>query len=200
MWDRAKERHDSYRNIFTAAMRNMSRLKTPSVVAKLEAASLKAIVDFEVRRNKNNPAWTFREQGISRLVEDFFLLDEYITGFESERFRNWSTSWYRHLLSQQSIDEIETIADEKLRTDAVVKKVSPLITPVLAFFGALCHALQEGENQLSATDAYWLGLIDEVIGDNTLMSLRMIEEYRPDESEKKQEEDADKQTGVSAGA
>lgn len=32
------------------------------------------------------------------------------------------------------------------------------------FFIALCHALQVGENPLSATDALHLGLIDEVLG------------------------------------
>jgi len=49
----------------------------------------------------------------------------------------------------------------------------------------MCHALQEGENQLTATDAYWLGLVDEVIGVKELMSLRMIEEFKVDAPEEK---------------
>lgn len=83
--------------------------------------------------------------------------------------------------------KIDAIADEKERADKLVEKVSPLISPLLAFFGALCHALQEGENQLNATDAYWLGLVDEVIGVRELMSLRMIEEYKADEPAEKNE-------------
>lgn len=126
-------------------------------------------------------------EGIVRLAEDFFLLDEYITGFSGSRLRNWCENWGRYVLSEDTKGEIDAIADEKVRTDKLVEKASPLISPLLAFFGALCHALQEGENQLNATDAYWLGLVDEVIGVRELMSLRMIEEYKTDEPAEKNE-------------
>ena len=49
-----------------------------------------------------------------------------------------------------------------------------------SFFVALCHALQEGENELTATDAFWLGLIDEVMGVKELSGFREIMEYEPD--------------------
>lgn len=46
---------------------------------------------------------------------------------------------------------------------------------------ALCFTFQQGEDEfLSAHDAYWLGLIDEVIGDDSLLHLRTIKE-RADE-------------------
>jgi hypothetical protein len=32
--------------------------------------------------------------------------------------------------------------------------------PFSSFFVALCHALQQSENKLTAIDAFWLGLID----------------------------------------
>lgn len=43
-----------------------------------------------------------------------------------------------------------------------------------------CHFLQEGENTLSALDAFWLGLIDEVIGESQSCP-RLFSEFRPDE-------------------
>jgi enoyl-CoA hydratase/carnithine racemase len=46
----------------------------------------------------------------------------------------------------------------------------------------LCHALQEGENELTAKDAYWLGLIDEVIGED-LYTIRDLMEYEDDPAE-----------------
>ena len=51
--------------------------------------------------------------------------------------------------------------------------------PLSSFFVALCDALQEGENELTAIDAYWLGLVVEVFGEQ-LWSLRAFEEYKPD--------------------
>jgi len=43
------------------------------------------------------------------------------------------------------------------------------------FFGALCHALQEEENPMTALDAFWLGLIDEVIGEDLPTERKMFE-------------------------
>jgi len=53
---------------------------------------------------------------------------------------------------------------------------------MIAFFIALCHALQEGENELTAIDAYWLGLVDEVVGEH-LWTIRLMEEFEPDPPE-----------------
>jgi hypothetical protein len=52
--------------------------------------------------------------------------------------------------------------------------------PLQAFFVAVCHALQEGENELTATDAYWLGLVDEVVGEQNLLSSRNFREFQDD--------------------
>jgi hypothetical protein len=55
----------------------------------------------------------------------------------------------------------------------------------------LCHALQEGENELTATDAYWLGLVDEVVGKN-LLSARSFEEFKPDPQSKTDQNEEEK--------
>jgi hypothetical protein len=77
------------------------------------------------------------------------------------------------------MEAIRAIKDEKSRTDRLVEVVSPILQPISAFFVALCHTLQEGENELTATDAYWLGIVDEVIGE-PLPTTRWIAEYRND--------------------
>ena len=50
-----------------------------------------------------------------------------------------------------------------------------MIEPLWYFVVALCRLLQQGENRLTAVDAYWLGLVDEVVGAR-LPSLRLIAE------------------------
>ena len=83
------------------------------------------------------------------------------------------------MLPKAEADELNAIQDEKTRTEKLVEKVEPILEPVWSFFIALCHALQDGENELTGRDAYWLGLVDEVVGES-LMSLRTIMEFRPD--------------------
>jgi hypothetical protein len=83
------------------------------------------------------------------------------------------------MVPAETLAEIELIVDEAERVELLVENVRPMLQPIWSFFVALCHALQEGENRLTATDAYWLGLVDEVIGKD-LMSLRIFEEFKPD--------------------
>jgi hypothetical protein len=46
----------------------------------------------------------------------------------------------------------------------------------------LCHCLQDEDHELSATDACWLGLIDEVIGGPPeLYPFRLLMENVPDD-------------------
>ena len=67
-----------------------------------------------------------------------------------------------------------------MREPEMLKLVKPRIRPIWLFFVALCHVIQEGENELTPVDAYWLGLIDEVWGAKELVTLRSVVEHRPD--------------------
>jgi hypothetical protein len=80
---------------------------------------------------------------------------------------------------QKSRAEIDAIADEKAQEARILEKVQPILQPVWSFFVALCHALQEGENELTAIDAYWMGLVNKVIGE-ALPTSRWFAEYEPD--------------------
>jgi enoyl-CoA hydratase/carnithine racemase len=50
------------------------------------------------------------------------------------------------------------------------------IGPAWFFLVALCHCLQEGENELTAADAYWIGIVDEVYGEPSLWGSRQLAE------------------------
>jgi hypothetical protein len=43
------------------------------------------------------------------------------------------------------------------------------------FVYALCKRLQQSENRLSACDAYWLGIVDEVLGTDLSCVREMVE-------------------------
>lgn len=179
VWLKAKDRYGRYEDLLHTVVRGIRRKAGPRSLAELEADHLKALIAFEVRNHKKYPTWSFAGGGIGRLVDDFFLLVEYMDNYGSERLKNWCTTFGRWILPPKTLEEIETITDEKLRVERLVDNVRPVLQPIWSFFVALCHALQEGENQLTATDAYWLGLVDEIIGED-LMSFRLFQEYVPD--------------------
>lgn len=182
VWMKAKDRHGRYQDLLDSVL-NKTKLRRNSATRKLaevEAENINAIVAFELKTNKKNPQWSFRTEGLGRLADDFFLLNEYITTYSSDRLQRWCTSFGKWTLPTSEAEEIEKIADEKERSEKLVEKVRPILQPIWSFFVALCHALQEGENELTAIDAYWLGLVDEVIGETDLWTLRDLFEVQPD--------------------
>jgi ATP-dependent protease ClpP protease subunit len=186
VWQKVRNRHGRYEDLFSNVFRNSRRKPGPvASFARLEGDVIKGLVDFEVKRNKRDPNWQFRGAGLSQLADDFFLFNEYLSSYNDERLMNWCTSFGKYILPADDIAEIDAISDADEQNKKILEKVRPLLQPLWSFFVALCHALQEGENELTAHDAYWLGLIDEVVGDSNIMSVRSMAEYRPDPPVKK---------------
>ena len=180
VWAKAKERYGRYQALIDSVIKRTKKNFETQTLAEIEAGDLKAIIAFELRKNKKNPQWSFRNEGLGRMADDFFLLNEYVTTYSHERLQRWCASFGKWTLPPKEAEEIEAIADEKERSDKLIEKVRPILQPIWSFFVALCHALQEGENELTAIDAYWLGLVDEVIGESNLWTTRDLFEVQPD--------------------
>jgi ATP-dependent protease ClpP protease subunit len=101
-----------------------------------------------------------------------------------EQFWDSCAQWGRFSLNEADMEEVESIQDKEAQSKKLIEKARPHFEPLFAFLSALCHALQEGErNYLTASDAYWLGLIDEVIGE-PLKCPRLLSEFVPDPENK----------------
>jgi len=180
--DKARVRYERYEELLETVFRKARHRKGKKSLAQLEADHINAIMAFEIKNNEANPSWSLTNGGMNSLVDDFFLWNEYIDNYGSERLREWCLMFGRWTFPagmEAEMEAIRAIKDEKSRTDRLVEVVSPILQPISAFFVALCHTLQEGENELTATDAYWLGIVDEVIGE-PLPTTRWIAEYRND--------------------
>lgn len=202
VWQRAKDRHGRYRELFSTVLKKVKGDVAKMSVAQAESAAIKAIAEFEVKANKGDPSWSFRDGGIERLTDDFFLFHEYLSGLGGDRLQRWSTNWGKYIVPPDVVKQIDAIADEKERSKKLNETVGPLLEPPTSFFAAFCHALQEGENELTAEDAYWLGLVDEVVGEDHLLCLRHFEENKPDTKaeQNEQEKTNDAEKTSSAGA
>ena len=188
LWKKARQRQGRYHDLIATVVQNQGTSSVKSL-AEMQAIVIKAIVDFEVISNEKDPTWNFRVGGLSIVVDDFFLVNEYLVNTNHDRLKEWCTSFGKWSLTQDQINEVDAIPDENARLEKTIELVRPILQPIWTFFVALCHALQEGENELTATDAFWLGLIDEVIGED-FMTVRDLNEYEddPDEEAKQDEE------------
>ena len=173
----ARKRYNRYAQLLNWVVRKVKSPGKPR--SRFEAAQIKAIVDFELRKNKNEDDWSFSQGGINTLTDDFFLLNEYLGNYNSGFFKYLCVTYGSFLLTDAETKELDK-ASKADRQEKEIEKVSPLLLPVWSFFVALCHALQHGENDLTARDAVWLGLIDEVLGADELPCRRLIEEYQQD--------------------
>jgi hypothetical protein len=153
--------------------------KAGKTTAQIEAGRIRAIVNFELASNKSDKDWTFRGGGLTRLNEDFFLLNEHLQSSQSERINKFCAQWGVFALNDQDREEVDK-TPEPAKTEMLIQKVRPLLEPLLIFFSALCRVLQEGENELTARDAVWLGLIDEIIEVKGLQGRRAFGEFQPD--------------------
>lgn len=190
----AQERYDRYNELLMTVFKKTGAkiYKTPGAN---DAAQIKAIVDFE--RKGKDKKWRFLPDGLQGLSNDFLLFHEYLRMFQSVRFQRLCSAWSDFLLTEEQKQEIAN-APEADRAEMIVDKVRPQLRPIWSFFVALCYVLQRGENQLTATDAFWMGLIDEVIGVEGLPSLRLFIEHAKEDAQQKQDEQ--KQAGQGKAA
>jgi ATP-dependent protease ClpP protease subunit len=104
--------------------------------AQLQKLMLYTGMSFEFD-NADNLAW---EEKLSRISDHFYFLNAY---FDFGRLCDWIAAREPH-----------TADDEEAE--------AAYFQPFRFFFLALCRALQEGENYVTAMDAVWLGLVDSV--------------------------------------
>jgi ATP-dependent protease ClpP protease subunit len=173
------QRYNSLISHFLKLAVKSKRFMEGSSEAHSEGLMLRAIVYFEIREHQTDSTWNFRDGGLVRLTDDFYLLQEYLASWRSDQFRQLCDRWADFVLTDADKAELQALADPE-RAQKKLEKVRPYFQPLWSFFVALCHALQEGENELGPVDAFWLGLIDEVLGMRDLPLTRYIAEYQAD--------------------
>jgi ATP-dependent protease ClpP protease subunit len=194
-FDKAVKRAERYKALINS-LEGGSGWNEAETQLQIQAVIIKAIVDFEVSGANSKETPDFRLGGMRRLADDFFLLNEYLTGNSNQKLEDWCGELGRLFLNPEQQVEVDGIADEAERQKRIVEINKPVLQPMLSFFIAMCHALQEGENELTATDAYWLGLVDEVVGED-LWNLRLLYEFE-DDPEEKAEPHGEESTGTQA--
>ena len=155
-------------------------VKAPSTKrrAEVEAIFLRAVIDFELSSNKN-PLWNLRDD-LATVTEDFLLLTEFLGRHADPQITQLCDRWGGFFVTDEDVRALAALPEDR-RAEARLDKLRLIFQPLWFFFVALCQSLQDGENSLSATDAFWLGLIDEVIGQD-LPCYRLAIENAPNQA------------------
>jgi len=149
----------------------------PKRDAVFQAWMVKGILDFELKRHKKNPAWTPLDMGFEQIGEKFRLLVDSRGGTHHERMISLlCVQWKSFFLTTEQSEELEHLEDGS-REDWLKQNIGEQLRPIWFLLVAIGRFLQKGEFRLIAEDAYWLGLVDEIIGREDLPSLRQIVEY-----------------------
>ena len=173
---KAKARYSRYDELVKKIISAKNKVKTRKTDAEWEGIELRAIIDFEIQKNQNDRSWSFREGGLNNLTDDFLLFRGNQDVSESDKYKIMCARYGVFLVPNNEADALNKIADENEKLEKWTERVSPTLRPIWSFFVALCYTLQQGEDEfLSASDAYWMGLIDEVIGESkNLLHMRSI--------------------------
>ena len=143
---------------------------------EFEALILKCMIDHDVEFPGSKPSWSFREVGIAEFEGRFAVLLSSHDKAHNEQIQKLLSRWGEFLLTN---DQQKTYAelDEDKKEAWLSAEITPLLRSLWFLFVAIARRLQQNENYLNAEEAYWLGLVDEIIGRLDLPSPRMIVEF-----------------------
>jgi hypothetical protein len=148
--------------------------------AAFEALLLKCIVDHLVENHKDEAEWSLRRAGFNKIEENFEILIDSHARRHKEQIKKLTNRWGEFFLETAEQVEFAVIADGE-KDMWLITQVADRIRSVWFLYVSICRLLQESDHFFSAEDAYWVGLIDEIIGNDSLPSPRTFVEFAPSE-------------------
>lgn len=142
-----------------------SKIDFSQKIGAQDIAVMRAILEL---RNDvtEDESWRLNESQVAQITADYFLLRDYVVGEHRSAMRNIVDVYGFEFLDDAEF-ELLNKKEAESKSDAdkwLFETTEERIEPFWHFTVLLCRQLQEGENRLSATDAYWLGAVDEVLG------------------------------------
>ncbi len=151
----------------------------PASPIEFEAMILHCIIEHDIDLAKLNPGWSFRTEGIQEFESKFSALLSSHGETHRKQIEKLVVRWGEFLLSEQEQQQYGGI-EESEREAWLSETVTPLLRSLWFFFIALARRLQQKDNYLTAEEAYWIGLVDEIIGRTDLPNPRIIVELAED--------------------
>jgi len=149
------------------------KLKETDHLFLIHAKLLRVIINFHLKGNRKSSA----HLPIADISEHLNLIKDYVAGEYTAFVNPLIERWGKFFLEGDEQSEYDKQTEDG-KFAWLSHKTTRRIQPLLYFAFSLCRLLQEEENRLTATDAYWLGIVDEVMGSD-LPCLRSLAENPP---------------------
>jgi ATP-dependent protease ClpP protease subunit len=140
--------------ILTHFLDAVAKVRPCGDAADIERIMLDASIAFEYQNNKADGRSGLRTGGLRRINEHFFFLDAYFRSINGVRFAELCGRGASLALTKDELDA--------LSTEERAEQSREYFLPFWSFFAEICEILQQSEHELTALDAFWLGLIDTV--------------------------------------
>jgi len=146
----------------------------PETSAEAQIRFLKALLDYELSRADRPENWTLLQGGFDEIRQHFLQFADFLAGEHTDHRERLVRDYGTFMLSKAELTHFQTLAsDSKESAEWLNEKASPRMAEFWYFVLCLCRQLQRGENPFEAQAAYWLGLVDEVLGTD-LPCMRLI--------------------------
>jgi len=147
--------------------------ETPQAEAQVRL--VKALLDYELARTDRPTNWTLQNGGFDELRQHFLQLADFLVGEHNQHRDRLVRDYGTFMLSKEELAEFRTLPSDTDAAKWLDEKAGPRMAELWYFVLCLCRRLQRGENPFDATAAYWLGMIDEVLGSGLPCSRQIFE-------------------------
>jgi ATP-dependent protease ClpP protease subunit len=144
-----------------------------AALAADDSRVLHGVIKHELKENKNRE-WRIDERGINQIVSDYFVIREYNVGEHWLLINDLLHAFGVLFLKPSERKRFDKLKENK-KLEFLRAQALPRFSPLWFFTVSLCRYLMEGENHLTPTDAFMIGVVDEVIG-TEMTGRRIIEE------------------------
>ncbi|MBL9177761.1 MAG: ATP-dependent Clp protease proteolytic subunit [Verrucomicrobiaceae bacterium] len=171
---RALGRQEAIRNLSAKVSAELARKKASPKRIDHEFAIIRTVLNEKLKTARATKS-SLAHGGIDAVVADFQLLHDYYFGSLNHTTRNWVSQYGVMFLKPDEAQYYQstTFNDDAAKAEWLMQTAGPRLRQLWYFSVSVARLLQEEDFEFGAHDAYWLGLVDEVIGEN-LPSLRLF--------------------------
>jgi len=141
-----------------------SQLDPPRILGAKEAKIFQDAIAYELAANRRKN-WRLDATAGAELLMDYLLAKDFLPGGHLKLAERVARKYGRDFLSTSDTKVYAHLERQSpIQADAfLIKTTLPQALGLWYFTMTLCHRLLAGAYDLSAHDAYWLGLVDEVL-------------------------------------
>lgn len=174
----AYTRQDTLAELAATVFADLPTPQKESERIQWERKVLDKLVEFEVGRNAKNLSWSLARGGLDQIVMDFRMLQQAADNLRA--MQDLLTKFRKLFVSEQEEIDMRKRSEPPEVIEGEINDLAALrMEPLWRFAFFLCQVLMEKDNPLSPEDAFWLGLIDEIAGNEELPTLRKALEEEP---------------------